>query len=90
MVPRGSLELKSYCGGPCSHKSGQVVPGRPRSSRTVHGQVARRGEKYKSSERRASRMRDARIRKGGGGSGETAVDESNKETADRVARRQVD
>ena len=43
----------------------------------------------KSSERRAGGIHDAQGRKGGGGSRETAVEES-KETADRVARHQVD
>ena len=44
-------------------------------------------EENKSSERRAARMREAQGRKGGEGRRETTVvDESRKETADRVAR----
>ena len=46
-------------------------------------------EKNKRSERPAARMRDAQGRKGGGGSRETAIEES-KETAVQVSSHQAD
>ena len=64
-TPRRSLELEPHYCGSMQHRRRVVEPGGPRSSRTVHGQAARRdGEN--SSERRAARVRDAQSRKGGG------------------------
>ena len=55
-IPHGSLELKPYCGSMQQTRGASDIGG-PQSSRTVHGQVARRKGKY---DRGAPRSPDTR------------------------------